>query len=252
MNKNHTTLSTSYWYKNRPTPLMIATYYKFSKKKEDSRQLDYSIQGHIVFNCKWAGRHICLWGTEIAPRTQDESHKRIKKMSIKLVYWRPRLMMHLIRIMPETFIIFTINTKIETARRLRTGLLLLSFPQSEKWDAGNLDDLELDSGNISLRTMLITESGEENFIVNFNVVKATVTGNEGSNLLGVLDKLHTDGLTDGRVGLLRFNSTERKINMVQELIKIMRVRVRIPIQKFLDSIPQRAIRCPYSVDSSYP
>ena len=42
---------------------------------------------------------------------------------------------------------------------------------------------------------------------NFDVVEATVTRNEGSDLLAVLDELDTNALADGRVGLFGLNTT---------------------------------------------
>ena len=40
-----------------------------------------------------------------------------------------------------------------------------------------------------------------------DVVKATITRNEASNLLSVLDQLHTDTLTNGRVRLFGLKTT---------------------------------------------
>lgn len=60
--------------------------------------------------------------------------------------------------------------------RLRTGLLLLLFPQGEQTDTGNLDDLETNTGNITLGLALATETGEEDFVVLVNEVQATVIG----------------------------------------------------------------------------
>lgn len=60
--------------------------------------------------------------------------------------------------------------------RLRTGLLLLLLPQSEQTDAGNLDDLEADTGNVTLGLALATETGDEDFVVLVDEVEATVVG----------------------------------------------------------------------------
>ena len=40
-----------------------------------------------------------------------------------------------------------------------------------------------------------------------NEVQTTIVRYEGSNLLSILDKLHTRTLSDGRIGLLGLNAT---------------------------------------------
>ena len=40
-----------------------------------------------------------------------------------------------------------------------------------------------------------------------NEVQTSIIGHEGSNLLAILDKLHSCALPDGRVGLLGLNTT---------------------------------------------
>ena len=42
-----------------------------------------------------------------------------------------------------------------------------------------------------------------------NIVKTTITGYEGCDLFAVLDQLHTDALSDGRVRLLSLNTTAK-------------------------------------------
>lgn len=59
---------------------------------------------------------------------------------------------------------------------LRTGLLLLLLPESEQTDTRDLDDLETNTGNITLRLTLTTETGEENLVVLVDEVKAPVVG----------------------------------------------------------------------------
>ena len=44
-----------------------------------------------------------------------------------------------------------------------------------------------------------------------DVVKATITRNEASNLLSVLDQLHTDTLTNGRVRLFGLKTTTEEV-----------------------------------------
>jgi hypothetical protein len=95
----------------------------------------------------------------------------------------------------------------EEARYLRSGLLLLFLVQSKERDAGNLDDLEADTRNITNSTALTTETSDQDFVVFIDVVKTTVIGDESGNLLAVLDELNTDTLTNGRVRLLGFDTT---------------------------------------------
>lgn len=63
--------------------------------------------------------------------------------------------------------------------RLRPGLLLLLLPQSRQTDAGDLDDLETNTRDITLGLALATESGEEDFVVLVDEVQATVVGDCG-------------------------------------------------------------------------
>lgn len=73
-------------------------------------------------------------------------------------------------------------------------------------NTSDLDDLETNAGNISLGLTLTTESRDEDLVVLVDVSEGTVPRDEGSDLLSVLDELHSDGLTNGRVGLLGLNT----------------------------------------------
>lgn len=101
--------------------------------------------------------------------------------------------------------VFVVDKELDEAN-LRSGLLLLLLPKSNEGDTGDLDDLETDTGDITLSLTLTTETSKENFVVFVDVVQATVIGDESSDLLTVLDKLDTDTLSDGGVGLLGFDT----------------------------------------------
>lgn len=89
---------------------------------------------------------------------------------------------------------------------LRTGLLLLLLEQGKETDTGDLDNLETNTGNVTLGLALTTEARDENLVVLVDKVETAVTGNEGRDLLTVLDELDTDTLSDSRVGLLGLNT----------------------------------------------
>ena len=94
---------------------------------------------------------------------------------------------------------FSFSTN-ENALTMR--LLLLLAEQSEKRGLGDADHLETDSRNITHSVTRTTETGNQHLVVLIHVVQATIARNEGSDLLAVLDELHTHALTNGRVGLL--------------------------------------------------
>jgi hypothetical protein len=91
-------------------------------------------------------------------------------------------------------------------RHLVLRLLLTVGEESPETDAGDLDDLETNTGNISLGLTLTTESRDEDLVVLINVCEGTVPWDEGGDLLSVLDQLDSDGLTNGRVRLLSLNT----------------------------------------------
>ena len=86
-------------------------------------------------------------------------------------------------------------------------LLLLLAEQSEKRGLGDANHLEADSRNITHSVTRTTETGNQHLVVLVHVVQATLARNEGSDLLAVLDELHTHALTNGGVGLLGFHTT---------------------------------------------
>jgi hypothetical protein len=93
-------------------------------------------------------------------------------------------------------------------------LFLLAAEQSDKGHTSHLDDLETNTGNITDGVPTTTESSNENLIVLFDKVQATIIRDEGSNLLSVFNELHTGALTNSRVRLFGLNSTAgfRNIN----------------------------------------
>lgn len=105
----------------------------------------------------------------------------------------------------------------ESDGNLRTRLLLLLLPQGQEGNVGDLDNLELDTGNVTLGTTLVTESSDQDFVIDLNKVQATVVGNKSSDLLRVLDQLDTDGFTNGRVWLFGFN-TPRMVEKERERV----------------------------------
>lgn len=97
---------------------------------------------------------------------------------------------------------FSLSFRWKKQSRLRSGLLLLLLPESNEGDTGNLDNLESDTGDITLSLTLAAETSNKDFVVLIDKVQATVIGDESSDSLAVLDKLDTDTLSNGGVGLL--------------------------------------------------
>ena len=91
-------------------------------------------------------------------------------------------------------------------------LLLLSTEQSQERSLRDTYNLETDSRNITNSVSRTTESCNQNLIVLIHKVQTTITRNEGSDLLSVLDQLNTDTFTNGRVGLLSLHSTIRQLD----------------------------------------
>ncbi|KAI3482409.1 hypothetical protein L1887_54965 [Cichorium endivia] len=98
---------------------------------------------------------------------------------------------------------YTANSSREVVKTiLRAGLLLFAKEKRTQADARDLNDLETNTGDITLGLTGTTEAGDEDLVVLVDEVEAAVVGDEGGDLLAVLDELDTDALSDSRVGLL--------------------------------------------------
>ena len=84
-------------------------------------------------------------------------------------------------------------------------LLLLSEPEGKKTATSYLDNLETNSGNITLSVSRTTETSNEDFVVFVNKGHTTITRYVGSNSLVVFLELNSNAFTDGGVGLLGFD-----------------------------------------------
>ena len=94
---------------------------------------------------------------------------------------------------------------------LGTWLLFLAAVQGVQADAGHLDDFETDTGEITDGVAGSAQTSDENLVVLLHEVQATIVGDEGDDLLAVLDQLDADALTDSGVRLLGLDS-----NLVQD------------------------------------
>ena len=81
-------------------------------------------------------------------------------------------------------------------------LFLLSRPKREKTASGNLDNLESNTGKISLGMSRSTETGNENLVVFINEGHTSISWDVGSDSLVVFLELNSDALSDGGVWLL--------------------------------------------------
>merc|ERR1711872_169414 len=84
--------------------------------------------------------------------------------------------------------------------------LFLFFEQRQERNIRHFDDFESDAGNISDGVTGSTESGDQDFIVFFDVVQTTVLGYESRDFLSIFNKLHPHAFPDGRVGLLSLDA----------------------------------------------
>ena len=81
-------------------------------------------------------------------------------------------------------------------------LFLLSRPKGEKTATGNLDNLESNTGKISLGMSRSTETGNEDLVVFINEGHTSISWDVGSDSLVVFLELNSDALSDGGVWLL--------------------------------------------------
>merc|ERR1712142_1006691 len=94
----------------------------------------------------------------------------------------------------------------ESTTSLGSWSLFLFLEQRQERNICHFDDFESDAGNISDGVTGSTESGDQDFIVLFNVVQTTVLGYESRDFLSIFDELHSHAFPDGRVGLLSLDA----------------------------------------------
>ena len=81
-------------------------------------------------------------------------------------------------------------------------LFLLSRPKREKTASSNLNNLESNTGKISLGMSRSTETSHEDLVVLINEGHTSISWDVGSNSLVVFLELNSDALSDGGVWLL--------------------------------------------------
>ena len=81
-------------------------------------------------------------------------------------------------------------------------LFLLSRPKREKTASSNLNNLESNTGKISLGMSRSTETSHEDLVVLINEGHTSISWDVGSDSLVVFLELNSDALSDGGVWLL--------------------------------------------------
>lgn len=141
-----------------------------------------------------------------------------------------------------------VSTPVPTETKKKDPLFLL--PESEQTDTSNLDDLESDTGNISLCLSSSTETGDQNFVVFIGKVETTVVGDESGDFFTVLDQLNTNTFSDSRVGLFGLDTDlkSQRLVMVPLLVILRRLNPRPPVMPILFAmrVPMMVLRMPTS------